>query len=210
MPEDRVEKERKFWARFAPRYDGFMDRHVTSYDTLIEKILGEIERGWVVLEVAAGTGVITLRMAAKAKKVYAVDITPEMIARAGQKANAQGIGNIAFSVDDAYALPFSDGMFDAAVCANALHNMRQPGRALSEMRRVLKPRGLLITPTLCHGQNLKSQVISRLMALTGFPAYQRFTQARLARLIEDSGFVVEKNETIEETSPMAFIVGRRR
>lgn len=210
MYEDRVENERKFWTRFASRYDTFMDRHVTSYDTLIEKVLKEIEPGWVVLEVAAGTGVITLRMAAKAQKVYAVDITPEMIARAGQKAKKQGVINIVCSVDDAYALPFGDGTFDAAVCANALHNMREPDRALSEMRRVLRPTGRLITPTLCHGQNLKSHVISRLMALTGFPAYQRFTQERLTGLIEDAGFVIEKNETIKETIPMAFIVGRPR
>ncbi len=187
-----------------------MNRHVTSYDVLIEKIIGEIERNWVVLEVAAGTGVITLKMAAKAQKVYAVDITPEMIAQAEEKAKTQGVTNVVCSVDDAYALPFGDGTFDAVVCANALHNMQDPGRALAEMRRVLKPSGRLVTPTLCHGQNLKSQVISRLMALTGFPAYQRFTQERLSKLIEESGFVIERNETIRETIPMAFIVARPR
>ncbi len=210
MPEDRIEEEKRFWARFASRYDGFMDRQVTSYGTLIKKILGEIEEGWLVLEVAAGTGTIALRMAGKARKVYAIDITPEMIARADEKAKSQGIKNVICSVDDAYALPFSDRTFDAVVCANALHKMQEPGRALAEMRRVLKPAGRLITPTLCHGQNLKSQIISRLMALTGFPAYHRFDQARLTRLIEDAGFVIGKNEMIAETIPMAYIVARPR
>jgi len=210
MKDDRIEQEKKFWARFAPRYDAFMDRRVRSYETLIDKILREIEPGWTVLEVAAGTGVIALRMAATARKVYAVDITPEMIARADQKARAQGVKNLVCSVDDAYALPFSDGSFDAAVCANALHTMREPARALAEMRRVLRSSGTLVVPTLCHGQNLKSHIISRLMALTGFPAYQRFNRKRLSRLVEDAGFVIEKNEVIPEVVPMAFIVARPR
>ncbi len=210
MPGDRAESEKKFWAKFAPRYDAFMDSRVASYKTLIEKILAEIEPGWVVLEVAAGTGVIALRMAGKVEKVYAVDITPEMISQAEQKAKKQGIKNIICSVDDAYALPFGSASFDAVVCSNALHTMQQPQAALSEMRRVLKSSGLLIAPTLCHGQNLKSHVISRLMALTGFPAYHRFTRERLTRVIEDAGFVIEKHEMIKETIPMAFIVARPR
>lgn len=210
MSDDRIEQERKFWARFAPRYDAFMDRRVTSYPTLIEKILREIEPGWIVLEVAAGTGVIALEMAGKAQKVYAIDITPEMISRAEQKARAQGIDNLVCSVEDAYALPFPDGAYDAVVCSNALHTMQQPARALAEMRRVLKPTGVFIAPTLCHGQNLKSHVISRLMAVTGFPAYHRFTLKRLSLLIEGARFVIEKNEMISETIPMAFIVARPR
>jgi len=210
MPEDRIEEEKRFWARFASRYDAFMDRRVTSYGTLIEKILREIEEGSLVLEVAAGTGTIALRMAGKARKVYAIDITPEMIARADEKAKSRGIKNVICSVDDAYALPFSTQTFDAVVCANALHTMQEPGRALAEMRRVLKPAGRLIAPTLCHGQNLKSHIISRIMALTGFPAYHRFNQARLTRLIEDAGFVIGKNEMIAETIPMAYIVARPR
>jgi phosphatidylethanolamine/phosphatidyl-N-methylethanolamine N-methyltransferase len=210
MSKDRVESEKKFWAKFASRYDAFMDSRVTSYKTLIEKILAEIEPGWVVLEVAAGTGVIALRMAGKVKKVYAVDITPEMISQAEQKAKDLGVKNIVCSVDDAYALPFGDATFDAVVCSNALHTMREPQTALAEMRRVLKRAGILITPTLCHGQNLKSHVISRLMALTGFPAYHRFTGETLTRLIEDAGFVIGKNEMIKETIPMAFIVARPR
>jgi phosphatidylethanolamine/phosphatidyl-N-methylethanolamine N-methyltransferase len=210
MSEKRVEDEKKFWVRFASRYDAFMSRQVGSYEILIEKILGEIEQEWIVLEVAAGTGVIALKLAGKARKVYAVDITPEMISQTEEKAQKQGVKNIVCSVEDAYTLPYSDGTFNAAVCANGLHIMQEPWIALSEMRRVLKPSGLLIAPTLCHGQNLKSHVISRLMALTGFPAYHRFTQEQLSGLIEDAGFVIGKNGMIKETIPMAFIVARRR
>jgi ubiquinone/menaquinone biosynthesis C-methylase UbiE len=207
---DRKESEKKFWSRFAHRYDRFVDRHIKSYKTLIPKVLDEIEPGWTVLEVAAGTGQITLKIAGKAKKVHAVDITPRMIAVAEEKAKAQGIGNVRFAVEDAYHLPFDGQSFDAAVCSNALHNMQEPESALSEMNRVLKPKGVLIAPTICHGQGLRSRIISRLMSAFGFPAYQLFTPESLTRLIERSGFRIERVEIIPERIPMAFVVGRKK
>ncbi len=133
-----------------------------------------------------------------------------MIARAQEKAMSQGITNIVFSVQDAYALPFSDAMFDAAVCSNALHNMKDPGQALAEMRRVLKPAGLLIAPTICHGHSLITRTVSRLIRLTGFPSFQRFTVQSFVRLVEDSGFTVERCEVIPEVMPIAFVTARPR
>ncbi|MBN1574783.1 MAG: methyltransferase domain-containing protein [Deltaproteobacteria bacterium] len=205
----RANKERRFWRRFAPRYDRFVEKQVKiSYQILIGKILDEIEKGNSVLEVAAGTGLIALEVAGKAGEVKAVDITPEMVRFAEKKAKERSIKNTRFSVGDAYALPFDDGSFDAAVCSNALHNMMEPKRALTEMRRVLKKGGKLITPTYCHGEGLKSRMLSRLMSLSGFPGYHRFTIESLSGLISDSGFEIEKIEIIEDRIPLAFIVGR--
>jgi ubiquinone/menaquinone biosynthesis C-methylase UbiE len=207
---DRKESEKKFWSWFAPRYDRFVDRQVKSYTTLANKVLDEVRRDWTVLEVAAGTGQITLEVAGKAREVYAVDITPQMIAVAQQKAKTRGIGNVRFAVEDAYRLPFDGSSFDAVICSNALHNMREPRRALSEMNRVLRPSGVLIAPTICHGQGLRSRMISRLMSAFGFPAYHRFTPDSLTRLIEGAGFKIERREVIPERIPMAFVVGRKK
>ena len=100
------------------------------------------------------------------------------------------------------------GAIDVAVCSNALHNMVEPARALSEMRRVLKKGGKLMPPTYCHGEGLKSRIISRLMSLSGFPGYHRFTIESLSRLIERSGFEIERLEIIEDRIPLVFIVAR--
>lgn len=206
---DRADRERRFWRKFAPRYDRFMDRQVkSSYRILIAKILDEIKRSDSVVEVASGTGIIALEVAGKAANVRAVDLTPEMMVRAEKKAKERKIGNIQFSIEDAYALPFKSNSFDVAICSNALHNMMEPEKALLEMKRVLKDTGKLITPTYCHGEGLKSIIISRLMSLTGFPGYHRFTVEALSRLIERSGFEIERIEIIEDKIPLAFIVGR--
>jgi phosphatidylethanolamine/phosphatidyl-N-methylethanolamine N-methyltransferase len=205
----RVNDERKFWNKFAARYDKFMDRRVRSYNQLLEKLLQEIEFGSTVLEVASGTGVVSLLVAEKAKLVYAVDVSPAMVNQAQKKAKAYTLENIVFSIADAYLLPFENDAFDVAICSNALHNMINPRIPLLEMDRVLKAQGKLLPPTFCHGEGMKSRLISRIMSLTGFPAYHRFTIQEFMNLIERSGFVIEKKEIIEDAIPMAFIVGKK-
>jgi ubiquinone/menaquinone biosynthesis C-methylase UbiE len=207
--EKRAKKERRFWRRFAHRYDRFMESQVKgTYQVLIPKVLDEIGKGDSVLEVAVGTGLIALEVAGKAGEVKAVDITPEMVRFAEKKAKERNIENIHFSVGDAYALPFNDGSFNAAVCSNALHNMVEPKRALLEMGRVLKKGGKLMTPTYCHGEGLKSRTISRLMSLSGFPGYHRFTVEGLSGLVAAAGFEIERVDIIEDRIPLAFVVGR--
>jgi ubiquinone/menaquinone biosynthesis C-methylase UbiE len=122
---DRINGERRFWNRFAHRYDRFMDRRVKSYGTLLEKLLQEIGAGTTVLEVAAGTGVVSLWLAPKVGRVYALDLSRAMVTEAKRKAGEKNLENIEFLIDDAYELPFETGKFDAVICSNALHNMNQ-------------------------------------------------------------------------------------
>ena len=47
-----------------------------------------------------------------------------------------------FEVTDIYQLPFPDGTFDAVFANGVLMHLREPGRALAEMHRVLRPGGI--------------------------------------------------------------------
>ena len=204
----RVHQERKFWEKFAPKYDRFVDRRIGSYPLLLEKVAEEVQSGATVIEVATGTGLLALKVAEKAAQVHGVDISPAMIEEAKKKASEGQVENVFFSVEDAYALPFEEGRFDMAICSNALHNMQVPQTALDEMKRVLKPEGKLLTPMFCHGENLKSKIVSHIMALTGFPAYHRFTISGFIDLLKGCGFTILKNEVIEDTIPVAFPISK--
>jgi ubiquinone/menaquinone biosynthesis C-methylase UbiE len=210
VEDKRIRAERRFWDRFAPRYDTFVDRRVESYQTLLGKIYQEVDKGMNVLEVAAGTGLIALRVARRADFVCAVDISPAMITEARKKVEAGRIDNVTFLVNDAYSLSLDSDVFDVTICSNALHNMKTPRAALLEMRRVLKAGGKVVTPTFCHGEGFKSRSISTLMGLTGFPAFQRFTIEMLTELIESAGFTITKKEVLKDSIPMAFIVGKKQ
>ena len=55
---------------------------------------------------------------------------------------ARGIMNARFEVADVYRLPFADGSFDAVFAHAVLMHLREPVRALVEVRRVLRPSGI--------------------------------------------------------------------
>ena len=56
---------------------------------------------------------------------------------------ARGVMNASFEVADVYRLPFPDGSFDAVFAHAVLMHLREPVRALAEMRRVLRPGGIV-------------------------------------------------------------------
>lgn len=125
------------------------------YDAeLLDKIVDNVNADSIILEVACGTGLVSLKAAEKAKQVYGIDIASSMIEEAKKKAKKMKIDNVEFSVEDAYSLPFDDNMFDIVIWNNALHNMKEPYKALSEIRRVLKPKGKLIITIVGIGEKI--------------------------------------------------------
>ena len=94
---------------------------------------------WV-LDVATGTGHTAFALAPHTRKVIATDITPEMLYE-GEKLKAErGIRaqRVEFRLADAHQLPFEDESFDIVTCRRAAHHFTDIGRALREMRRVLR------------------------------------------------------------------------
>jgi ubiquinone/menaquinone biosynthesis C-methylase UbiE len=94
-----------------------------------------------VLDVAAGSGLLSRALAPRAREVVAVDITPAMLENARQAAERERIPNIRFVEGAAESLPFSDGEFDLAVTRFSLHHIADPQRAVAEMARVVRKGG---------------------------------------------------------------------
>ena len=198
----------QFWDRIAKRYDWITLKLTKDYSALIQRIVDEIDSSKDVLEVGTGSGLIAIELARKAKMIEAIDISSKMIELAKTKASENQIENIHFSVQSAYNLDFEGGTFDAAICSNALHCMETPQRALSEIRRVLKPKGILIAPTFCHGVNWRSRLISRLMSLTGFKSYHRFTIEEFFGVVVSSGFAIVRKDISKDSIPLAYVVAK--
>jgi ubiquinone/menaquinone biosynthesis C-methylase UbiE len=96
-----------------------------------------------VLDVGCGDGTITVGLVAQAGHVVGVDASDEEFAEAQRYAVERGIGNVAFQVGDVYSLDFPDDHFDACLCHSMLETLERPLDGLGEMRRVLRPGGLL-------------------------------------------------------------------
>jgi len=97
-----------------------------------------------VLEIAAGTGVVTRQLAAllpPGVAIVATDLNQPMLDM------AQAVGTVravAWQQADALQLPFADGAFDAVVCQFGVMFFPDKARAFSEARRVLRPGGVYL------------------------------------------------------------------
>jgi arsenite methyltransferase len=107
--------------------------------------LAGVRRGWRMLDVASGPGRTARLLAAEfGVQVTGVDGSPESVAAARAQAEAAGIDDRVRFVDgNAETLPVPSGAFDGVVCECALCLFSGKRRAVAEMRRALRPRGVV-------------------------------------------------------------------
>ncbi|WP_329542177.1 class I SAM-dependent methyltransferase [Streptomyces sp. NBC_01358] len=106
--------------------------------------------GYDVLDCACGIGTQALGLAALGYRVTGSDLSPVAVTRAAREAASRGL-TLSVTAADMTTLPFRDGSFDIVVCAdNSLPHLLTPQAvlaALGEMRRVLRPGGVLLLST---------------------------------------------------------------
>jgi ubiquinone/menaquinone biosynthesis C-methylase UbiE len=101
-----------------------------------------ISEGDRVLDVAAGSGNISIPAAATGATVISSDLTPELLARSQSRAAAQGV-TLRWQQANAESLPFSDGEFDSVVSAIGVMFAPHHQRAADELVRVCRAGGTI-------------------------------------------------------------------
>jgi SAM-dependent methyltransferase len=96
-----------------------------------------------VLDCGCGPGSMTLDIAARVGDgpVVGVDMDESQVRLATQSAQARGLKNLTFRQGNAYALPYEADSFDLVFSHALIEHLREPGKALREFLRVLKPGG---------------------------------------------------------------------
>jgi ubiquinone/menaquinone biosynthesis C-methylase UbiE len=100
----------------------------------------DLRAGQAVLDVAAGNGNASLAAARRFCRVTAVDYVPALLARAGERAQADRL-ELTLREADAEALPFPDGAFDAVLSTFGVMFAPDQARAAAELARVCAPGG---------------------------------------------------------------------
>lgn len=131
---------------FAGPVPQLYDRHLgpilfQSFAEVMVERLGETDR--VILETAAGTGIVTRAIAASVPEstILATDLNQAMLDVAAEK--TQG-GDLKWQQADAQSLPFEAGSFDLVICSFGTMFMPDKQAAYREARRVLRPKGRFI------------------------------------------------------------------
>ena len=151
-----MSRDRMTLARDAPQVRAMFDRIAPGYDRANTVLSFGCDRTWrrraadaaappaggAALDIACGTGQLTVELRDRVGsrgRVVGLDFSDRMlaIARAAHPA-------IEWVQGDATALSFDDASFDAATIAFGLRNLALPEKGLSEMRRVVRPRGTLV------------------------------------------------------------------
>ncbi|BBZ48354.1 methyltransferase domain-containing protein [Mycobacterium heidelbergense] len=101
-----------------------------------------IAPGARVLDVAAGSGNISLPAARAGAAVVSTDLTPELLRRSQARAAVQGL-TLDYREANAHALPFGDGEFDTVVSAIGVQFAPDHRRAADELVRVCRPGGMI-------------------------------------------------------------------
>jgi ubiquinone/menaquinone biosynthesis C-methylase UbiE len=210
VSETGKSKNTRFWRDQARRYDRAIGLLNRRFDAMARDVAFAVRGRSEVLEIAAGTGLVSQRVAPEVARLVATDTSAEMLALLQQRLRAAGQTNIEIQPADALALPFTDNSFDAVVMANLLHLLPQPEAAIREATRVLRSVGILCAPTFCHGDHLVAHGVSRVLGLAGFPVVTRFSGDSLVALFESEGLEVPVCRRYPGVLPLWLIVAQRR
>ena len=145
-----------------------------------------------VLDLGAGTGLLSIALAPQVESVVAVDHAPAMLARLRRKTRASSIGNVACVVADLRCLPLPDESATLAVSNYAFHHLRDADKelALAEVRRVLEPGGRLVLCDMMFGLSLDRR--DRALVARKLVRIARRGPAGFARILKNAGRIVTR------------------
>lgn len=109
--------------------------------------------GATVLEPGCGTGAQTVLLAASSPLAHIVslDVSPDSLAQARARVQAQGQGKVSFQQGDVFHLSYGEGAFDHVFVCFLLEHLERPLEALGHLKRVLKPGGSITVIEGDHG-----------------------------------------------------------
>lgn len=106
--------------------------------------LTELQPGERLLDAGCGPGTITVGLARKVApgQVIGIDVEESQFEGARKQAQREGL-NLEFRKASVYELPFEDASFDAVFSHGLIESLSDPGAAIAQLRRILKPGGLI-------------------------------------------------------------------
>jgi ubiquinone/menaquinone biosynthesis C-methylase UbiE len=192
--------QREGWNRASSCYEQYWQHQLQpAIDLLLDA--ADLRPGEDVIDVACGTGLVTLPAAASVAptgRVLATDLSPKMIADVERRAVACGLGNVDVDCRDAEDL--GTGLsFDVALCSLGLMYVPAPMAAVSELHRVLRPGGRSVVSVWGERRNCGwAEVFPIVDARVSSDVCPMFfalgTPGALTAMLERAGFV-----DIEET-----------
>jgi SAM-dependent methyltransferase len=200
---DHKGRQKAQWGAAAHGWDRRFDWYATVFAPLASWccVAADVGPGISLLDVACGTGLVTLpaaRLAGTNGRVVAIDLSPDMISVVTRRARSENLETVEAHEMDAEDLQFDDRSFDAVTCACGLMFVPDAPRALQEMRRVLRSAGRVAvavwdepgkSPFLTLAGQAAAAISPPAPPAPGAPGGFRFSgPGELAALLREAGF----------------------
>jgi phosphatidylethanolamine/phosphatidyl-N-methylethanolamine N-methyltransferase len=139
LEKRQVQRAYEFWA---PAYDFIFDWIFAPGRQAAIKYL-DLNRQHSVLEVGIGTG-LNLPLYPATCSLTGIDLSQEMLDKAVERVQTLTMPNVTLKVMDATSMDFGDNEFDRAIATYTISAVPDPVAVLREMRRVVKPDGVIV------------------------------------------------------------------
>ena len=186
----------------------YFDRRSATYDAgefhprltarLIEA--ADLQEGQTVLDVATGTGLVAIEAARRvgvSGGVVAIDISPQMLARARDKIDELGFQNIELRTGDACTADLPEAGFDRILCSAAWVFMADIPAVLRGWHRFLRPGGYVAFDAPAENSTAAGSTLAPLARNLGISlGYARLhTQESCRQALTDAGFKIARITT---------------
>lgn len=199
--------------------DGTLGNFAEAAERLTRRVYqaGEVKDGQAILDVGCGLGgtIASLNEHLHGVSLTGLNIDPRQLERCRQTVHAREGNTIDFREGDACKMPFADASFDVVTAVECAFHFPSRARFFAEVRRVLKPGGLLslsdFMPTragepLLHAQDL---LFGRYIRNVVGPTNLEYTLPRYKDLAQQAGLRLLHEEDITRKTQPTYAVLRR-
>ena len=125
-------------------------KDLNRHKLMASQLVNKLPAGGSVLEIAPGPGYFCIELAKLGNfQITGLDISKSFVEIATKNA-AEADVKVDFQHGNAAAMPFADGTFDFTFCQAAFKNFSEPVKAIAEMYRLLKPKGVAVIADMRH------------------------------------------------------------
>lgn len=179
--------------QFGPRAHAYLTSAVHAQGEDLQQLaeLARAHPGARVLDLGCGGGHVSFHVAPYVAHVTACDLSQQMLDVVAEEAARRGLANVSTCRGKAERLPFADGEFDLVLSRFSTHHWADPGQALREALRVLKPRGMAaFADVVSPVQALLDTWLQTLEVLRDTSHVRDYSTAQWSRMLGEAGFVL--------------------
>lgn len=160
---------------------------------MLREMAAALPKRPVVLDLGCGAGHAGFAVAPVAESVTAYDLSPQMLAVVAGAARERGLDNLVTRQGDVAELPFADASFCMVVTRFSAHHWLDVPAALREIKRVLKPRGVVVIIDITAPETpLHDTTLQAVELLRDGSHVRDYRPSEWLRMLDSAGFKAER------------------